>query len=99
LRFNRCFKQARGLVPGVIDVRRLLMPLLIQNDAAAETQAIGSGIIESGVKRFGKRLKGSEQLWNVSGIEAILAPAKQMARRRSGVVIQQVGGPAKARAA
>jgi hypothetical protein len=34
---------------------------------------IGSGITESGVKLFGKRVKGSEQFWNVPGAEAILA--------------------------
>lgn len=34
---------------------------------------IGSGITESGVKLFGKRVKGSEQFWNVAGAEAILA--------------------------
>lgn len=33
---------------------------------------IGSGITESGVKRFGKRVKGTEQFWNVSGAETIL---------------------------
>ena len=34
---------------------------------------IGSGITESGVKLFGKRVKGTEQFWNVTGAEAILA--------------------------
>ena len=34
---------------------------------------IGSGITESGVKLFGKRLKGTEQFWNVPGAEAIMA--------------------------
>ncbi len=34
---------------------------------------IGSGITESGVKRFGKRLKGTEQFWTIDGAEAILA--------------------------
>lgn len=34
---------------------------------------IGSGIIESGVKRFGKRVKGTEQFWSINGVEAILA--------------------------
>jgi hypothetical protein len=34
---------------------------------------IGSGITESGVKLYGKRVKGSEQFWNVAGAEAILA--------------------------
>lgn len=34
---------------------------------------IGSGITESGVKRFGKRVKGTEQFWIVQGAEAILA--------------------------
>ena len=34
---------------------------------------VGSGITESGVKLFGKRVKGTEQFWNVGGAEAILA--------------------------
>lgn len=34
---------------------------------------IGSGIIESGVKRYGKRLKGTEQFWSINGAEAIMA--------------------------
>ena len=34
---------------------------------------IASGITETGVKLFGKRVKGSEQFWNVSRAEAILA--------------------------
>jgi hypothetical protein len=34
---------------------------------------IGSGITESGVKLFGKRVKGTEQFWNVDGAETILA--------------------------
>jgi hypothetical protein len=34
---------------------------------------IGSGITESGVKLFGKRVKGTEQFWTVHGAEAILA--------------------------
>jgi hypothetical protein len=34
---------------------------------------IGSGITESGVKLFGKRVKGTEQFWNTTGAEAILA--------------------------
>jgi hypothetical protein len=34
---------------------------------------IGSGITESRVKLFGKRVKGTEQFWNVPGAEAILA--------------------------
>jgi hypothetical protein len=34
---------------------------------------IGSGITESGVKLFGKRVKGTEQFWNVKGAEAIMA--------------------------
>lgn len=34
---------------------------------------IRSGITESGVKLFGKRVKGTEQFWSVEGAEAILA--------------------------
>ena len=34
---------------------------------------IGSGITESGVKLFGKRVKGTEQFWPVKGAQEILA--------------------------
>jgi hypothetical protein len=34
---------------------------------------IGSGVVESGVKLFNKRVKGTEQFWNKSGVDAILA--------------------------
>lgn len=34
---------------------------------------IGSGVVESGVKLFNKRVKGTEQFWNQSGVEAIMA--------------------------
>lgn len=34
---------------------------------------IGSGVTESGVKQFNKRVKGTEQFWTPSGVEAILA--------------------------
>jgi hypothetical protein len=34
---------------------------------------IGSGVTEGGVKQFNKRVKGTEQFWNESGVEAILA--------------------------
>lgn len=33
---------------------------------------IGSGVIESGVKLYNKRVKGTEQFWNQDGAEAIL---------------------------
>ena len=34
---------------------------------------IGSGVTESGVKLFNKRVKGTEQFWNEEGAETILA--------------------------
>jgi hypothetical protein len=34
---------------------------------------IGSGVTESGVKLFNKRVKGTEQFWNESGAESMLA--------------------------
>ena len=34
---------------------------------------IGSGVTESGVKQFNKRVKGTEQFWTEQGVEAILA--------------------------
>jgi len=34
---------------------------------------IGSGVTESAVKQFNKRVKGTEQFWNLLGVEAILA--------------------------
>ena len=39
---------------------------------------IGSGVTESGVKRFGKRVKGTEQFWNITGAEAIMALRAKM---------------------
>jgi hypothetical protein len=33
---------------------------------------IGSGVTESAVKQFNKRVKGTEQFWNVPGVESIL---------------------------
>ena len=34
---------------------------------------IGSGVTESGVKQFNKRVKGTEQFWSLAGVETILA--------------------------
>jgi len=34
---------------------------------------IGSGNTEAGVKQFNKRVKGTEQFWEISGVETILA--------------------------
>lgn len=34
---------------------------------------IGSGVTESAVKQFNKRVKGTEQFWNVPGVESILS--------------------------
>ena len=34
---------------------------------------IGSGNVESGIKQFNKRVKGTEQFWQMTGVEAILA--------------------------
>ena len=34
---------------------------------------IGSGVTESAVKRFNKRVKGTEQFWSLPGVESILA--------------------------
>ena len=34
---------------------------------------IGSGVTESGVKQFNKRVKGTDQFWTERGVEAILA--------------------------
>ena len=34
---------------------------------------IGSGVVESGVKQFNRRVKGTEQFWNPVGSESILA--------------------------
>ncbi len=34
---------------------------------------IGSGMTEAGVKQFNKRVKGTEQFWLETGVEAILA--------------------------
>lgn len=34
---------------------------------------IGSGVTESAVKQFNKRVQGTEQFWSLTGVEAILA--------------------------
>lgn len=34
---------------------------------------IGSGVTESGVKQFNKRVKGTEQFWSIAGVETILS--------------------------
>ena len=34
---------------------------------------IGSGNLEAGVKEFNKRVKGTDQFWNIPGVESILA--------------------------
>ena len=34
---------------------------------------IGSGVIESGVKQFNQRVKGSDRFWNEPSLEPILA--------------------------
>ena len=34
---------------------------------------IGSGVVESAVKQFNKRVKGTEQFWQERGVEPILA--------------------------
>jgi hypothetical protein len=39
----------------------------------AQGWPIGSGVTESGVKLFNKRVKGTEQFWNEPGVEAIMA--------------------------
>jgi hypothetical protein len=60
---------------------------------------IGSGITESGVKRFGKRVKGSEQFWNVSGVEAILALQSKWLSDDEESTYYWLGRPTKASAA
>ena len=39
----------------------------------AQGWPIGSGLAESAVKRFNKRVKGTEQFWGLAGVEAILS--------------------------
>ena len=60
---------------------------------------IGSGITESGVKRFGKRVKGSEQFWNVAGAEAIMALRSKWLSDDEESAYYWLGRPAKAWAA
>jgi hypothetical protein len=42
-------------------------------DYRARGWPMGSGVTESGVKLFNKRVKGTEQFWNKPGVEPILA--------------------------
>jgi len=60
---------------------------------------IGSGITESGVKLFGKRVKGTEQFWSVSGAEAILALRSMWLSENEQATYYWLGHPPKARAA
>lgn len=60
---------------------------------------IGSGITESGVKLFGKRVKGTEQFWNVRGAEAILALRSTWLSEDERSTYYWLGQPPKARAA
>jgi hypothetical protein len=39
----------------------------------AQGWPIGSGLVESAVKQFNKRVKGSEQFWSLPGVESILS--------------------------
>jgi len=60
---------------------------------------IGSGITESGVKLFGKRVKGTEQFWSVHGAEAILALRSLWLSENEQTTYYWLGRPPKARAA
>ena len=60
---------------------------------------IGSGITESGVKLFGKRVKGTEQFWRVEGAEAILALRSMWLSEDERSTYYWLGQTAKARAA
>lgn len=60
---------------------------------------IGSGITESGVKLFGKRVKGTEQFWNVQGAETILALRSKWLSEDECSTYYWLGRPSKARAA
>lgn len=60
---------------------------------------IGSGITESGVKLFGKRVKGTEQFWNVQGAETILALRSMWLSEDERSTHYWLGRPSKARAA
>ena len=41
--------------------------------SCSEGWPIGSGNTEAGVKGFNKRVKGTDQFWNIPGVESILA--------------------------
>jgi hypothetical protein len=60
---------------------------------------IGSGITESGVKLFGKRVKGTEQFWSVAGAEAILALRSKWLSEDEESTYYWLGRVPKARAA
>jgi hypothetical protein len=60
---------------------------------------IGSGITESGVKLFGKRVKGTEQFWTVQGAEAILALRSKWLSEDEQSQYYWLGHPSKALAA
>jgi hypothetical protein len=51
------------------------------------------------VKLFGKRVKGTEQFWNVQGAEAILALRSKWLSEDERSTYYWLGRPSKARAA
>ncbi|HVT89148.1 MAG TPA: hypothetical protein VHD56_09875 [Tepidisphaeraceae bacterium] len=60
---------------------------------------IGSGITESGVKLFGKRVKGTEQFWRVEGAETILALRSKWLSEDEHSAYYWLGRPSETRAA
>jgi len=58
---------------------------------------IGSGVTESAVKQFNKRVKGTEQFWSVPAVETILSlrtlsRLAGIARRTVGTVLEHPTG-------
>lgn len=48
-------------------------PHMHYDEYRAQGWPIGSGNVEAGVKCFNKRVKGTDQFWNKSGVESIMA--------------------------
>ena len=57
------------------------------------------GVTEAAVKQFNKRVKGTEQFWNVPGAEAILALRSKWLSEDEESTYYWLGWPAKAKAA
>ena len=63
----------RRVVANDLEYFRKHQPHMQYGEYRRKGWPIGSGPTEAAVKQFNKRVKGTEQFWNVEGVEAIMA--------------------------